>query len=63
MAIVPLRILEIEKLSEIKFHENKKIEDNSKFKLIPKPITLYEKHEWLSSIKFEKDKKKNKKLI
>lgn len=63
LAIVPLIILEIEKLIKIKFHENKKIEDNSKFKLIPKPITFYEKHEWLSRFNFEKDNKKNKKLI
>ena len=46
LAMVSLILLEIEKLIKLKFHEIKKIDDNSQFKLIPKPITSYET-QWL----------------
>ncbi|MGL5591178.1 MAG: cation-translocating P-type ATPase [Mycoplasmoidaceae bacterium] len=60
LAIVPFIILELEKLFKMKFHKHKAIEDNSEFKIIPKPKTLFEKYTWLSMFNFDKDNKKIK---
>ncbi|MGL4616988.1 MAG: hypothetical protein ACRCUM_02005, partial [Mycoplasmoidaceae bacterium] len=60
LAIIPFIILELEKLFKMKFHKHKAIEDNSEFKIIPKPKTLFEKYTWLSMFNFNKDNKKIK---
>ncbi|MGL4617067.1 MAG: cation-translocating P-type ATPase [Mycoplasmoidaceae bacterium] len=60
LAIIPFIVIELEKLFKMKFHKYKAIEDNSEFKLIPKPKTLFEKYRWLSVINFNKDNKKIK---